>query len=285
MKLDTSSYYPKSSIDEREYMPASERMADRASNESDSPDADNNSLPAEEEPVNETNSPAGISETQEPDLPPSEAETIVTGFSHLLSWVFVPLLMPVYAALIAFSYTILSFTAFVPRMVYVLIVFGINVAIPSLLVLLLKKLGAVNDVGLNNQKERFLPYVICIVCLIGTALFLGFKGAPQWLVMFYMGGAAAGIVEVIINRWWKISVHAAGIAGIVALLAHLLIYDYTLPGVQTWLLISIAVAGLLGSARVWLGRHTVWQVLAGYAVGFGCVWCMMLFAGSSLDVL
>ena len=34
------------------------------------------------------------------------------------------------------------------------------------------------------------------------------------------------------------------------------------------LLIAIGLSGILGTARVWLGRHTAWQVIAGYAVGF-----------------
>ncbi len=105
-----------------------------------------------------------------------------------------------------------------------------------------------------------------------------FKLAPQWLVMFLFGGAAAGIVEVVVNRWWKISVHAAGIAGVVAMLLRMTESgEYMSPAIQTWLIVALAVAGLLGSARIWLGRHTLMQVLAGYAVGFCGVYFMMSF--------
>lgn len=273
MKLDTSSYYPKSSIDHSDYLPASERQ------KGDVPDlGSDQDLLHEESDQSETSAPQDTENPSNdgPELPPTETETVITAFAHFLSWVFVPLLMPVYAAILAFSYSVLAFTGLGTRLMFILIILLVNVAIPSILVLALKKIGIVKDVGLNNQKERFIPYVAGIICLIGTALFLGIKGAPSWIVMFYFGGAVAGIIEVIVNIWWKISVHAAGIAGIVALLSHLLISDFTLPGTQTWLLVSIGVAGLLGAARIWLGRHTLGQVLAGYAVGFAAVFLMML---------
>ena len=81
---------------------------------------------------------------------------------------------------------------------------------------------------------------------------------------------------MVINRWWKISVHSAGIAGLVAMQLHLLLYDYSLPSTFAWLLVAVALAGMLGSARIWLGRHTLGQVLAGYAVGFCAVYFLMM---------
>lgn len=269
MKLDTSSYYPKSHLDDDDagngYMPHAGNEASVSSEQS--------AEPSRRPAGGEVPAPAPEST---PDLPPTEAEAVVTRFSNILSWVLVPILMPVYASILAFNLSVLSFTGVGTRIVFTLIVMAFNMAVPAVLILLLKKLGIVRDVGLNNRDERFIPYLICIACLIGTALFMAYKGAPAWFVMFFFGGAAAGIVEVVINRWWKISVHAAGIAGIVAMLVHLMIFDYTMPGIQTWLVISLVLAGLLGSARVWLGRHTVWQVLAGYAVGFAAVYLMML---------
>lgn len=265
MKLDTSTYYPDSPLED---------LPDSVGTESSGAEGQNSD--SEKPKTTETPETFGS-----PEPPASPLDTVITAISHILSWVFVPLLMPVYASILAFNYSMLSFTGLGTRWMFALIIFIVNVAIPSVLVLILKKIGVVQDVGLNNRQERFFPYVICILALIGTSLFLSFKGAPQWLVMFYMGAAAAGIVEVIINRWWKISVHAAGIAGIVALLTYLLIHEFSMPGIQGWLIASIAIAGLLGSARVWLGRHTVLQVLAGYAVGFGVVYLMMLTAPAS----
>lgn len=256
MKIDTSSYYPKSPLDDD--------IDPVISGGEENTVPDDDSVIIDDEPE------------VYPDLPPTQAEEVVTQVSHFLSWVLVPLLMSVYGLLLAFGLSILAFTDFSVRLTFTAIVTAINVAVPALLILLLKRIGLVKDVGLNHRSERFVPYIVCIVCLVATGLFLHFKGAPTWLVMFYFGGAAAGVVEVVVNQWWKISVHAAGMAGIVALLLRMqLCGEYMSPAIGVWMIVAIALTGLLGSARIWLHRHTLAQVLAGYAVGFCSVFFMM----------
>ncbi len=78
------------------------------------------------------------------------------------------------------------------------------------------------------------------------------------------------------NFWWKISAHAAGIAGIVAMLIQMTKEGPTVGAMTWWIVGAIVVAGFLGSARIWLGRHTLMQVLAGSAVGFLSVWTLSL---------
>ncbi len=43
-----------------------------------------------------------------------------------------------------------------------------------------------------------------------------------------------------------------------------------------WLSAVIILAGAVMTARVYLGRHTLWQVLAGCANGFICVYLMSM---------
>lgn len=265
MKLDTSSYYPKSPLDDEPQEEIHE--VSEVSEVSES-----HGIPEGHE-GHENREIAGDTEPAEPSGPVGQA---VTNISHLLSWLLVPLMMPVYGTLLAFGLSILAFTGMGVRIAFVGVVFAFNVLIPSLAVIILKRMGFVRDIGLNDRDERLVPYLICITGLVGTALFMSYKGAPEWLVMFYYGGAAAGLVEVVINRWWKISVHSAGIAGLVAMLLHLLLYDYSLPSTFAWLLVAVALAGMLGSARIWLGRHTLGQILAGYAVGFCAVYFLMM---------
>lgn len=162
------------------------------------------------------------------------------------------------------------------KVVFTLVVVGANFVVPMLLVLLLKKMGLIEDVGLNGRKERLIPYIITIVCLGGTGLFLYMKMAPIWVAMFYAGGALAALINLIVNFWWKISAHAAGIAGIVAMLIQITKEGSPVVGITWWIVGAIILAGMLGSARIWLGRHTLLQVLAGSVVGFLSVWTLSL---------
>ena len=65
-------------------------------------------------------------------------------------------------------------------------------------------------------------------------------------------------------------------AGLVAMLVRMSHTPMVNPDVLTWLIVAVACAGLTGSARLWLGRHTLAQVLAGYAVGFCSVYFLTM---------
>ena len=281
MRIDTSSYYPEVDGPEKREDDFSLNSRSRGlfgdseeenqetdlEKEEDQYDADmRNNL----EEINQERE-----ESRNNEEPENGISRGITIFSNILSWILVPLLMPVYGIMLAFGLSVLELVPFDMRVSFTLIVAGINFLIPVLLVLLLKFLGIVDDVGLNGQRERLIPYMITILCMGATAWFVGIKGAPIWLSMFFAGGAAAGLVNLIINLKWKISAHAAAIAGVVAMLIRLGKVSLVEPELFTWILITIGAAGLLGSARIWLGRHTVWQVLAGYAVGFCCVFFLM----------
>lgn len=275
MKIDKTSYYPKSNLEDDEPEEWLERKASVEVVEN-SPEP----FLIEEETVVEK-----IDEKPEDDnsqfleddgQPETPMNKFINVLCTILSWVFVPLLMPIYGMLVAFNYSLLSFMPTGSKWVFTLITFCFTVAIPMLLVVLMKKLGMVQDLGLNGRKERFIPYLISILSMGGTAVFMWYKGAPMWLNMFFAAGAAAGLVNMLVNFKWKISAHAAGIAGLVALIIRVSSLNYHHPGIYNLMIISIVVAGLLGSARIWQGRHTMWQVLAGYAVGFTSVILMTL---------
>lgn len=267
MKLDTTGYYPSSPLDEEASTTPDQQPAAEESSTYQSAIAS-----AEEStPRPETPDPMPIAAG---DM--TEVERFLTGVSNFLSWIFVPLMMPVYGAIIAFTLSILSFNMLSVRVLFIGLVAGINLMLPISVIIILKRVGVLSDYGVNRRSERSLPYLIGIVCLIATAVLLYFKHAPLWFVAFYVGGALAGIIELLVNLRWKISAHAAGVAGVVALLTYLVLYDFTLPSAFGWLVASVAIAGFVGSARILLGKHSVWQVLAGYAVGFAAVYIPLL---------
>lgn len=288
MKLDTSSYYPKSPLDDE---PDPDHAAYMPGHSSD-PEPSGSDQPSSEQPE-QPDSPAspavlpdqrgavqfqaeGLASSVSPDLPPTRREQLADNFSTAVSWLMSPLLMPVYGIVLVFMLTLYSYVPMGIKLGFTLIVAGVTIILPMLTVLLLKHLGMVSEIGLNNQKERTIPYLITILCMGGTAVFLAMKGFPLWVVMFYAGGVLAGLIEAIINNWWKISAHGAGVAGLVAMLVRMSHTPMVNPDVLTWLIVAVACAGLTGSARLWLGRHTLAQVLAGYAVGFCSVYFLTM---------
>ena len=101
----------------------------------------------------------------------------------------------------------------------------------------------------------------------------------MWFTMFMAGASLACLVDFVVSLWWKISAHATGIGGLVAL-----VYQLHVQGLSAfdmfWLLcFTILLAGALGTSRLILKRHTLPQVLAGFACGYVCVTLMMKLFG------
>lgn len=276
MKIDTSDYYPVTpgySCGEPEENQTDSIME---SYPSDRTDSDSGESPREESQSPVTEEGVRPGKKGDKDAEGETWERVVDRISNVLSWVFVPLMMPLYALLISFHISVLQFAPYQTKWVFCLIIFCITTVVPMLLILILKRIGIVDDLGLNGRKERLLPYIISIATLGAAGWFMIARGAPLWTGMFFFGGALAGLINMIVNLWWKISAHAAAAAGVVALLVCISREPIPHPGIEIWVACAIGVAGLLGAARVWLGRHTVLQVIAGSAVGFLSVFFLTL---------
>lgn len=267
MKPDTSDFYPDSPGSdcdpdlEREF-PAASAGAHSSSVENDPEAADHEPSP-EREPAS-------------PELEPTPrhpaTDSWIARCCNVLSWVLVPLMLPVYATMVILTVSLMNLLPFNVKLGLTLIAFILNFIMPMLIVLLLKRFGVVDDLGLNGRRERLVPYIVTILALGVTALIFRHQGAPEWMWMFFTGGATGALINMLVNFGWKISAHAAGIAGLVALETWLASSDIPHVDLTWWLTATIMLAGLLGSARIWLGRHTPEQVMAGYAVGFLAVY-------------
>ena len=97
--------------------------------------------------------------------------------------------------------------------------------------------------------------------------------------MFMVGSAVTVLLLALINLKWKISAHMAGIGGVVALIYQIHVQGLSAFDLLWFLCVSVIVAGLLGSSRMILRRHDMWQVLAGAALGFLCVSLTMSLFG------
>ncbi len=196
-------------------------------------------------------------------------------FSSVLS----PLLMPTYGALLVLWTSVLCLLPNGTRVMVLIMVLGITCVLPMILIGFLHHYGIIRDKRLENPQERTIPYAFGILCYLGAAGYLAHIHSPQWFVMFALGGALACLVVLIVNHWWKISAHATGIGGVVGLLYQIHIQGLSAFNLFWVFCITILLAGILGTSRLLLKRHTVLQVLAGFAVGFLCVHLMMKYLG------
>ena len=115
----------------------------------------------------------------------------------IFSWVAAPLLIPLYGMTLVFSLSIMKYASIESQLLVLGVVFCTNAVLPVMLFCLLKLLGVIKDVALNEQKERAIPYVIMILCYLASAYFLYTRQAPMWVVMFSSTTMASSTTEPI----------------------------------------------------------------------------------------
>lgn len=191
--------------------------------------------------------------------------------ASIISALFSPLFIPTYGIGISLLTTTLYYVTPEAKWHVLLTTLAITGMIPLIAIFVLTRLGRVTDAGLNNRGERTIPYLISLACYLGCAGYLVTVHSPLWLTMFMVGGAAALIVTLIVNLWWKISAHATAMGGLVALLIHITARSLNLWEIQWIVMATIIIAGAVGTSRLILHRHTLGQLAAGFAVGFTSV--------------
>ena len=204
----------------------------------------------------------------------------IAGLARFLTTALSPLLMPTYGVFLVLWVSVLCLLPYGRRVAVLLVCMGITCIVPLIFLSVLRHFNLVKDLNVEVREQRLYPYLFTALCSGVAAYYLYFNcHAPQWFAMFMVGACLTMLVMALINVWWKISAHMAGIGGVIAL-----IYQIHVQGLSAfdllWLLcFAIIVAGLLGTSRLVLRRHDIWQLLAGVAVGFLCVSFTMRFFG------
>ncbi len=201
-------------------------------------------------------------------------------FARICSTIFHPLIMATVGIFLSlyFSYMRMLGTEYITN-VSLMVIF-ITIAIPSLGILLLYKTKHIKSIGLVNRTERTLPYLLFFVCYVAATLFLWFANLRGMQFGFFIGGLVAILIDLLVNRWWKISVHMTAIgclAGLIFVMSYMQYIMYTeyVPYLQVAVVLA---AGALGTSRIILRRHTIGQVCCGFINGFIWVFISCLLA-------
>ena len=187
----------------------------------------------------------------------------------LISALFSPLMMPTYGIALCLTLTILLFQPIGTRLAVLGVIFGMTFLVPALVILSLH-FFKVLDKNLIDRKERLIPYLVAIVCYFAAIFYLHRVHAPMWMIAFLFGALGSIITVFSINFYWKISAHMTGCGGLVAIMMSLQGYGYSLFDILPLICLAFLFAGAVGSSRLYLKRHTLGQVLAGFLCGF--VW-------------
>ncbi len=196
--------------------------------------------------------------------------------ANVLSGMFHPLLMVTYGVILALTYTYLAIYPMGMKLSIVGGVFVMTAIVPALFIWIMYKTGMAGDLDLTNRKERTLPYIIFAISLLATGFLLYKLRMPVWFLLELFGACAALLIAMLINHYWKISAHMIGVGGFIGGIFGAAQIQMINPYVG--IVIAFVVAGLVGTSRLILKRHTPMQVYAGFMLGFTCVFLSSLLS-------
>lgn len=191
--------------------------------------------------------------------------------AKLISYVFHPLFIPTYIFLFLIyqvPYEFAGITVFQLKL-RLFSIFWLTAFFPSFAVFLLWRLKFSDSIFLRTQKERIVPYVVTMFFYWWMYyLSRNFTDQPAVLKFFYMGIFGSTVFGLILNNYFKISLHAIGVGGAMAAIILFAMY-YRLPlGVS--MSIATMIAGIVCTARFLVSDHTGREVYSGLLVGIGC---------------
>lgn len=187
--------------------------------------------------------------------------------AKVISVIFHPLLLPTYALLILINIKTHHMLVLPQnfRYITVLFVFLTSFVMPSLVFLILLKIGKIHSFEMRKQHERTLPLLIVALFFYGTYYLL--RQGPHLAIfnLFMLGATLLVILSLLINFFNKISIHMVAVGGLFGTFAGFsMLFNHDL----TLLLYFVALAaGLIGYARLRLHAHGPGQVYSGFLLG------------------
>ncbi len=157
------------------------------------------------------------------------------------------------------------------KLFYILFIFITTGIFPVIAVGILKLMGKTSSVLLDEKEERTIPYIItACIYLFDYYFFLQF-GAPALLNAYLLACASIVVLVLLVNKFNKISIHAASLGALMAVVIsglHVAHFD-----VRILLALIIFLSGLTASARLFANAHIPQQLYTGFLLGLS----IMLF--------
>lgn len=204
-------------------------------------------------------------------IPGNQYPLLLTIPAKIISYIFHPLFIPTYVFLFLISQFPYEFGGITEYQLQLRLfsLFWLTAFFPAFAVFLLWRLKFSESIFLRTQKERIVPYIITMFFYWWMYyLSRNFTDQPSVLKFFYMGIFMATVFGLVLNNYFKISLHAMGVGGAMAAII-LFSFHYQVP---LGFAISMAtlLTGLICTSRFLVSDHTNKEIYTGLFVGIGC---------------
>ena len=140
--------------------------------------------------------------------------------ARVLSVISRPYYMPVVGFLALFTFTYLSLLPLFYKLLVLSMVWIFTIALPRLCVFVWRKLNGWVPMQLRLRERRAVPYVMFMLSYTACLHLMFRLHLPHYMCGILVAALLVQAVCIVVNIWWKISMHCAGAGAIIgALLA------------------------------------------------------------------
>jgi hypothetical protein len=188
--------------------------------------------------------------------------------ARIFSFIFHPLFIPVYLAWIILQTQSILFSSltvdgrrfFIPRFIL------LNTFLPLFSILLMKQLGFISSIYLRTQRDRIIPYVVCMIFYWwGWYTFNHqpeFSRLPVIVTLATFLGCVGGLMA---NINMKVSMHAIAAAVMTSFIIYLGFTQEISSGI--YISGSILLTGIICTARFIDSDHSPKEIYTGLVIG------------------
>ena len=197
-----------------------------------------------------------------------------------ISYIFHPFIIPMLGVFILFQAETLPNSLYIFDSIYffpdeikaqLFVILAILTFIaPALSMLIMYWNRLIPSLELADKRDRIYPFIVVTFYYVLAYGFLRYRLQEELqhvaLMSFLFGIILTFIVSFIINFYLKLSLHAAAIFGVAAMV---LAYDQSQIYSQLWIVMVLILAGgLISASRIYLKAHDLKETVVGMFVGF-----------------
>lgn len=206
-----------------------------------------------------------LKEISVPELPPQPAW--IRFIANIFSFVFHPLFIPVYLTYFVLTFQAYEFAGFDPRskLMLLLMIFITCSFIPLVAMLLLKALNFIESVFLRTQKDRIIPYIICMTFYFSIWYYFRKNHYHSELISMTLAIFNASVAGFILNIFMKVSMHAIAMGVMTTFVAIVAFHESV--NMSLYLCIALLIAGLVCTSRLIVSDHRPGEIYIGFIAG------------------
>lgn len=185
--------------------------------------------------------------------------------AKITSMVFTPFYLPLVALIILFLFSYLSLLPLFYKIFVLLLVYLMTILLPTFLIHIYRRYQNWSLFQISFRERRIVPYLVSIFSYLLCLYLMHLIHIPHFMGSIVMAALSIQIVCAIVNIWWKISTHTAGIGGMCGAVSAFSFLFFFNP--IWWMSVTILLGGVVGTARMILRQHSLMQVVGGFLIG------------------